>query len=605
MTGTPEIAPPAPRVQAAVLVALASVTFAVYARTLFCGFVYYDDGLYVFDNEFVRNGVTLAGLRHILTTGETGTWQPLALLSHTIDCQMYGLAAWGHHLTSIVFHAANAVLLAIALARLTGRFYLGAAVAATFALHPAHVESVAWIAERKDVLSTFFWVLCLIAYERYARRGGAARYAAVCALLALGLMAKPMLVTVPCVLLLLDYWPLRRMDRGVVRLLTEKAPLFALAAASSAITLIVQRHNQAIVSLENLPLDQRLANVAVSYVNYIALMVWPTGLAIDYPHPRDTLTAVRIAASCAVLAAVTIALLAARKRAPYALVGWSWYLGTLVPVIGFVHVGEQGMADRYTYVPSIGLAIAAVWSIAALVPAGHRSPAARAATAAFLCVALPAWSLATWKQIAHWRDTEALWVRAADVNPAHERAQRNLGAIYLDRGEWVRAVPRLEAAAQLNPSDPRTFHNLGYALLRIGNPGAALERFARAAQLDPSNADTRNSLGVCLLHLGRDAEAVTVLRDATRLDIRDAVVAADLASNLGVALLKTGEVDEAVALLRGAVAQHSQNAKLRNTFGIALNAAGQRDGAIGQFREALRIDPANTEAQRNLAALGG
>ena len=257
MMELPETTGPSRRTQYLLLGCLALVTLAAYARALTCGFVYYDDGLYVFDNVYVRTGFTLAGFRHIFVTGETGTWQPLALLSHMIDCQLFGLNAWGHHLSAIVLHAANAVLLAIARTRLTGRFYPGLAVAAIFALHPAHVESVAWISERKDVLSTLFWMLCLLAYERYARGGGRARYVLLCVLLTLGLMVKPMLVTLPCVLVLLDYWPLARFDRNKVRVFLEKVPLFAIVAASCAIALIVQRQNQAIVSLENLPLAAR------------------------------------------------------------------------------------------------------------------------------------------------------------------------------------------------------------------------------------------------------------------------------------------------------------------------------------------------------------
>lgn len=589
---------PSPRVRAALLAALALVTLVVYSRALFCDFVYYDDGLYVFDNEHVRNGFTRAGVAHVFRTGETAAWQPVAFLSHMLDCQLFGLNAWGHHLTSIILHAANAVLLSVALSRLTGRFYASAAVAAMFALHPAHVESVVWIAERKDVLSTLFWMLCLLAYEGYARRGGAGRYAALVVWLALGLMTKPMLVTVPCVLLLLDYWPLRRTHLGPVRLIGEKAPLFAMAAASCAVTLVLQKQTQAVVSLENLPLGMRTANVVVSYVNYIALLIWPSGLAIDYPHPKTSLSLLQIAASTAALAAITVTALAARARAPFAAVGWLWYLGTLVPVIGFVHVGEQGMADRYTYVPSIGLAIAAAWSVSALRPR-------RSIATGVLCAVLCAWAVVTWKQTAHWKNTEALWARAAAVNPANERAQRNLGAIYLERGDLAAAARHFELAAQLNPADPRAPHNLGYALLRMGNPGAALGAFQRAAEIDPSNADTLQNIGVCLLRLGRAGEAVGVLRNAAQIAGRDPVVVAAIAADLGIALLQTGATAEAVELLHDAVTRRPEDASLRNTFGIALSAAGRADDAIAQFREALRIDPTNRNTQRNLAALGG
>ena len=562
---------PGRRTRYALLAALALATFAAYARALFCDFVYYDDGLYVFDNPFVRSGMTFAGLKHIFVTGETGTWQPLALLSHMIDCQLFGLRAWGHHLTSIVLHTANAVLLAIALGRLTGRCFAALATAAVFALHPAHVESVAWIAERKDVLSTLFWILCLLAYERYARRGGAVRYIAVVVLLALGLMAKPMLVTLPCVLLLLDYCPLRRTERGWTRLVIEKLPLFALAAASSIATLIVQRQNQAIVSLENLPLSLRFSNAAVSYVNYIALLIWPAGLAIDYPFPKGSLTVVRVVASCAVLGAVTLTAFAMRARAPYALVGWLWYLGTLVPVVGFVHVGEQGMADRYTYIPSIGLAIAAVWTFDAAA-ARARSPwPARAIAAAFACIALPAWSYMAWKQIGHWKNTESLWARAASVNPSNERAQRNLGAVYMERNDFARAVPCFDAARKVKPDDPRTQYNLGYALLRLGSPSAAVDPLANAVKRDPANVAAQNDYGVCLIQLNRDAEAIRVLEDAAHVETPDRALAANVLSSLALALAKTGRADDAKERLR----------------------------------EALRLDPSNVNAKRNLEAMGG
>jgi Flp pilus assembly protein TadD len=597
----PETVGPSRRTQYFLLACLALVTLAAYARALTCGFVYYDDGLYVFDNVYVRTGFTLAGLRHIFITGETGTWQPLALLSHTIDCQLFGLSAWGHHLSAIVLHAANAVLLAIALTRLTGRFYPGLAVAAIFALHPAHVESVAWISERKDVLSTLFWMLCFLAYERYARGGGRARYVLLCALLTLGLMAKPMLVTLPCVLVLLDYWPLARFDRNKVRIFLEKAPLFAIVAASCVVTLIVQRQNQAIVSLENLPLAARLENVAVSYVKYIAIMFWPAGLAIDYPHPKDTLPLPQVLASCALLAAVTVAVVATRRRAPYALAGWLWYLGTLVPVIGFVHVGEQGMADRYTYVPSIGLTIAVVWTIEAWLSRAPRIAAAHGVRIAIILPLLAICSVLTWKQIGNWKTTESLWARAVAVNPMNERAQRNLGSLYVERKEYARAVPHLDAALKLFPGDPRTLRNLAYAHQQLGNIEMALDLFMRATRIEPDNIDTRNNAGLCLMALNRDAEAVSILQDAARLRPGDA----DVASNLGIALCKTNRVDEAIAVLKDSARQHPAIATLHNNLGIALNMKGARDEALAEFREALRIDPSHDDAKRNLKALGG
>lgn len=604
MTALIDSATPSARMRIALLAGLALVTLAVYSRALFCDFVYYDDGLYVFDNRYVRDGMTFAGLRGILVTGETGTWQPVALLSHMIDCQLFGLDPWGHHLTSIVLHAANSVLLTLALTRLTGRYYPSLVVAAMFALHPAHVESVAWVSERKDVLSTLFWMLCLLAYERYARLGGVGRYAALLVLLALGLMTKPMLVTLPCVLLLLDYWPLRRTNTGHARLLIEKLPMFALVAASSVITVIVQRQNRSIVSLENLPLFARLGNVAVSYVKYVALTVWPSGLAIDYPHPKMSLSILSIAASSAVVVAMSMTAFLARDRAPYASVGWLWYLGTLVPVVGFVHVGEQGMADRYTYIPTIGLAISVVWIVDAFIHGVSVGRRIQALSSVCLAMALPTWAALTWIQIGYWKDTEALWARAVAVNPKNERAQRNLGAVYVERKDHAKAIPHFQAAASLNPNDPRTLHNLGAALMRIGDPNSALESLTRAANIDPANADTRNNIGICLIRLNRDAEAVAVLREAARLGVADPILAADIATNLGVALWKSGQSDEAIQTLQRAVERYPGQAKLHNVLGIVFNSKGQRADAIAQFQEALRIDPAFEDARRNLRALG-
>lgn len=594
----------ASRMRAVLLAALFIATIAVYGRALFCDFVYYDDGLYVFDNEAVRNGFSLSGLRTIFITGMTGTWQPIALLSHMIDCQLFGLNAWGHHLTAVLIHALNAVLLCAALTRMTGRFYPSLAVAAVFALHPAHVESVAWISERKDVLSTLFWMLCLIAYTGFSRRGGVGRYASLASMLVLGLMTKPMLVTVPCVLLLLDYWPLQRMDRGVSRLVGEKLPLLAVVIASCAITLIIQRQNQAIVSLENLPLSTRLENVWVSYVKYIWTMIWPVGLAIDYPHPKDSLSSFRVTGSVALLAGITVWAAYLWKRAPYFIVGWLWYLGTMVPVIGFVHVGEQGMADRYTYIPTIGLAIAGVWCADDFLPKAGRNVAARRMVIALFILVLGIWSVLTWKQIGYWRNTETLWARAVEVNPNHERAQRNLASLLVDRNDYVNAIKHYEAAAALNARDPRNWNGLGLAHLRLGDPVRALQFFETSQAIDADNVDTRNNIGVCLLKMNRDAEAEEVLTQAAGAGTADLVLAAEVTANLGVALMKRGKAEEAERVLASGATRYPDSAKLRNVYGVVLNSRGKREEAVAQFREALRIDPKFEDAQRNLDVLG-
>lgn len=376
----------------AVYALLAAVTLAVYAQVHDFEFVNVDDPIYVTDNPQVQAPLSATGVAWAFTNAHSGNWQPLTWLSHMLDYQVFGLRAGGHHLVNVLFHVLNALLLFEVLRRMTrddassDGLWRSAAVAALFALHPLHVESVAWVAERKDVLSTLFWLLTMAAYLGYVRRPSYGRYAWVLAAFALGLMAKSMLVTLPCALLLLDYWPLRRARRAS-RLVAEKAPLFALSAAFSAVAVMAQHRGESLMSLEAYPLRWRAANAVVTYVHYLRETVWPTGLAAYYPHPKSALPLWHVAAAGVAILALTVLAVHWRKRRPYLLVGWLWYVGTLVPVIGLVQIGTQGMADRYTYVPSIGVFIALVWGLAEL--AGRlRIPGK--ATAAALCAVLAA-----------------------------------------------------------------------------------------------------------------------------------------------------------------------------------------------------------------------
>jgi hypothetical protein len=372
-----------------ICMALAAAVAAAYAPLWDAGFAGLDDHLYVSGNPHVQQGLTREGVAWALGSTKASNWHPLTWLSLMLDCQLFGAGAGSHHLVNVGFHVANSVLLFLVLRRMTGRRWPSALVVALFALHPLHVESVAWVAERKDVLSTLFWILTMGAYVRYARRPGVLRYLPVFAFLLLGLMAKPMLVTLPFVLLLLDYWPLGRLARAeagatglapsgevaggrrakVWRLVLEKVPLLVLAAASCVVTFAVQRHGEAVMPLERLALPARMANAAVSCVAYLGKMVWPQGLTVLYPYPADR-PAWEVAAAAAFLLAVTAAAAALVRRRPYLAVGWFWYLGTLVPVIGLVQVGEQPMADRYTYVPLIGTFIMVAWAAGDLAGGG-------------------------------------------------------------------------------------------------------------------------------------------------------------------------------------------------------------------------------------------
>jgi hypothetical protein len=445
--------------------ALTVLTLAAWLPTLRNGFVNLDDGLYVTGNPHVRQGLTRASLAWALTANVANNWHPLTLLSHLLDVQLFGLDPAGHHATSLLLHLANVLLLFAVLtkmtARMTGAPGRSAAVAALFAVHPAHVESVAWVAERKDVLSALCWLLAMAAYERYARRPSPGRYLLVALAMALGLAAKPMVVTLPFALLLLDVWPLERLQLGWKRLMVEKLPLFALSAASSLITLHYQKTSLA--PLDVLPWSFRLAGAAVSYVAYLRKLFLPRNLAVFYPVPLEIPTW-EILGAVTLLAAITAFSLWKARRAPWLLVGWLWFLGTLVPVIGLVQVGRQAMADRYTYLPSIGLFLAVVWGIAEL--AGHRR--AVLATAAAVVIALLA--VGTWRQAGSWKDSDALYRHALAVTHGNYLAHLGLAKALAAERDWNGAAEQYRAALALRPGLVEARSGLDAMLRVIGSP---------------------------------------------------------------------------------------------------------------------------------------
>ena len=456
-------------------IAITLLTLALYWRVQGHGFLHYDDYQYVVDNPHVRHGLTRQGVLWALTSGYASNWHPLTWLSHMLDCELYGLNPQGHHLNNLLLHIANALLLFRLLLRMTGALWRSAFVAALFALHPLHVESVAWVAERKDVLSTLFWMLTLGAYLRYRERPTGTRYLATLFLFALGLAAKPMLVTLPFVLLLLDCWPLGRMPspRSLLPLVREKAPFFVLAALSSVITFWVQSHWGAVVL--SIPLKERLANALVSYVGYGAKMLWPVNLACFYPHPLDGLPLWQAAGALLLLAGVTVAVVRAGRRLPYLAVGWLWYLGTLVPVIGLVQVGAQAMADRYTYVPLIGLFVMLSWGAGSLAAKG---PLPKIATAALSAALLAALLPLTWSQISHWKDSETLFAHALEVTDRNLLAHNNLGNALARQGRLEEAEFHLVEALRLRPDYAAAQNNLGILRLRQGRFEEAAGHFA-------------------------------------------------------------------------------------------------------------------------------
>lgn len=548
------------------------LTLAAYMPVWRAGFVNLDDPDYVTLNSHVRAGLSSANLAWSFSTFHAANWHPLTWISLQADAQLYGLEPAGFHVTNVILHAGSAVLLFWSLSRMTGLAWPSALVAALFAAHPLHVESVAWIAERKDVLSGLFWMLTLQAYARYTERPSTGRYAWVALALAAGLLAKPMLVTLPFVLLLLDYWPLGRLwpGRGGVPgvrhrqvepsssrsarpgtsfawLLAEKTPLLALCAASCVMTSLAQGSARAMRSLGEFPLSVRLENAVVAYAVYLGKAVWPVGLSAFYPHP-GTPPAWKLAGALAVLLGASALAVWGRRTHPYLLVGWLWYLGTLVPVIGLVQVGAQGLADRYTYLPLLGVFVAGVWTVKELADRLKCRPlAAVLGVAAVMgCMVL------TWVQIANWRDSFSLWSHALAVDPRNAVAHINLGACLGMRGELAAATRHYRRAIELSPGYGRAHGDLAVVLARQKDFPGAIKHFQAALALGADDpARVHNGLGTALEAVGKMAEAAREYQRALETDpgyIRAHYNLARLLFDRGAVLEAQQHLDEALRL---------------------------------------------------------
>jgi tetratricopeptide (TPR) repeat protein len=514
-----------------VCICLVVLTWAVFWQTLRHDFVNYDDPRYVYQNTKITSGLSIAGIVWAFTHIHSENWHPVTTITHMLDCQLYGLKAGGHHFSNVLFHTIGVVLLFVVLQQMTGALWRSAFVAAVFAIHPLHVESVAWVAERKDVLSGVFFMLTLLAYVHYVRAPSTWRYLTVAFVFALGLMSKPMLVTLPFVLLLLDYWPLgRTRDNGsngrrqLLSLLLEKIPLMALSAVSSVVTFLAQRG--ALGWTEQLPILARVNNALVSYVTYVRQMFWPANLAVFYPHPENRLPLWGILLAVAVLIGITIAATILRKSAPYFITGWLWYLGMLVPVIGLVQVGWQGHADRYTYLPQIGLYIAGTWAVADFTAAWHRHRLVVGA-AALLVISAFAWS--AWIQASYWRDSETLFNHALAVTPNNDVAQNNLGIVFLQNGQLDEAISRLQAAIDLRPENGPAHNNLAKALLQKGRLADAMIHYRKFLEIEPENVEARNILGTALIQQRRVREAIEQWQDALAIEPENGNASSNLA----------------------------------------------------------------------------
>ncbi|MCC6487018.1 MAG: tetratricopeptide repeat protein [Candidatus Hydrogenedentes bacterium] len=591
-------------------VLLLSCSLFVYARAVQGDFVSYDDGVYVTENAFVQSGLNARSVAWAFTNGHSGNWQPLTWLSHMLDCEVFGMAPWGHHFTNILLHAMNAALLYLALKSMTPKTGASLFVAAFFALHPAHVESVAWVSERKDVLSVFFGLLALLAYAAYAKKPRWTAYAVLVCFYALSLLAKPMLVTLPVVLLLLDFWPLRRMrtdghgrartdtdskdSRGVLGLVVEKLPLFVLAGGVSLVTVFAQRN--AMSSLEGLPLGMRLSNAAIACWRYIYKALWPFDLAVFYPHPRETIPPAIALTAAAALMAVTLAAILLRRRSPFLLTGWLWFLITLLPVIGIIQVGVQAMADRYTYLPYIGLGIVGAWGVPHVLPKGF----ATKVTLTLFALALAGfWSWRTVVQVGYWRDSETLFRHSLAVTGENEVALNGLANALIAQARLEEALPYLERAARMNAANAETFYNLGTVYQGMGRSDSAIAYYQQAIQVNPGYSRAYNNLGVTLMGQNRHEEAAQALLKALEADPANV----EAVGNYGAALLSTGKLDEAESHLRSALERFPEEASLHNNLGAVLAAKGEVAGAREAFAEALRLDPGFPEAQRGLDAM--
>jgi hypothetical protein len=563
---------------------LAVATLAIYLPVIAHPFINYDDRDYVTENQHVQAGLSTQTIAWAFTSADQANWHPLTWLSHELDCEVYGLNSHGHHLTSVLIHTANVLLLFLLLQWATGATGASATVAALFALHPFNVESVAWVAERKNLLSTFFFQLTLVAYGWYARQPSLRRYAAVAGLLAVGLAAKPMVITLPFVLLLLDYWPLARIQGWATptpafpvpqapwpRLLLEKVPLLALSAASAAITVFAQRSGHALESLGHIPTHLRLENAVYSYAKYAVKIFWPVNMALLYPHPLNKLTFLMV---------VSLLVWQSRKRHPYAITGWLWFLGTLVPVIGLVQVGPQGMADRYAYIPTIGIFVLLAWSFKDWASSrsgisGWLKPIAFAVLT-FLAVL-------TFRQLGYWRSSEALWTHTLQVTEDNFIANDMLGSLLVQERR-PEALQYFEAAARIAPWDPTSHQAVGAALQDRGDLQGAIREYQVVLHAkDPKIlAYTYANLGVIYRELGNDAAARMSSEQALRSD--------------------TATVRDMIQKLSAMVqARPAAPGYLR--LGLLLEGVGQSQDARSAFERALELDPGFAPAHQALQNL--
>jgi tetratricopeptide (TPR) repeat protein len=664
---------------------LAALTILAFLPIGGCDFINFDDPAYVSENVHIQNGLTMEAIRWAFTTSYQANWHPLTWMSHMLDVQIFGLIPRWHHLTNLFFHIANTILLFLIFCLMTKAPWKSAFVAALFAIHPLHVESVAWVAERKDVLSTFFWMLTIGAYIHYVEHrtedGGQRtgvfrlpssvfRYSAVLTFFVLGLMAKPMLVTLPFVLLLLDFWPLQRFDKlgrqilteenkslpgnkgkkkssgakglsgvGQVQktemhryrwasirpLVVEKIPLFVLAALSCVVTCAAQAKGGAVKSLQSFPLDSRIANALVSYIVYIGKTVWPSGLAVYYPHP-GLLPIWQVMGAVLLVIAVTVGVVWRAKRFPFLVTGWFWFAGTLVPVIGIVQVGNQAMADRYTYIPLIGLFILAAWGIPELLSKLRCRKEALFASSALVLSSL---LVVTWLQTGYWQSSIALYDhalsvnsrndvirynlglayakignlgqaienydRAIDLNPGYVDAYVSRGIVYDELQSFVRAIEDFDSAVKMDPKCAYAFNDRGADYAKLGNGKQAIEDYGRAIEANPEYAEAHYNRGILYQARGNLRQAIEDYDRAIEIDPKYA----EAYGNRGAAYYTLGNHRQAISDYSRAIEIKPGHAEAYYNRGVAYGGVGDYRQAIADYDKAIELNPKYAEAYNN------
>ena len=546
---------------------------SVYLQVKDHQFISLDDNKYVTENSHVLSGLNLENIKWAFTSVYASNWHPITWISHMMDVDIFGMKPGMHHLTNVIFHILNSILLLIVLNQMTGALWRSAAVAALFAFHPLHVESVAWIAERKDVLSTFFWMLTMLAYHRYVGSRTISKYLLMILFFSLGLMAKPMLVTLPFVLLLLDFWPLKREElslanngpqteqpwwpkinlRDILRLIPEKVPLLIMALAACVVTVYAQS-GEAVNSLEQVSFASRIQNVIITYVAYLWKMVWPLNLAVFYPYPKQ-FSILTVGLCLLLLIAITVIVLMSARRLPYLVTGWLWYLGTLVPVIGIVQVGYQSMADRYTYIPLIGIFVMIAWGIPELL---DKWKFKKIALVRLTGIVIPILIVCSWMQVGYWENSITLYEHALTVTKDNYLVHTNLAAVLSEKGDFQGGTYHFYEALKIDPQDVIANDGLGKIFYRTHKYDEAIKQFSEVLKLDPKNVIAHDELGGTLLEMGKYDEAIKRFSEALELDPKNFIAYI----GLGSVLAKEGKISEE---------------------------------ALGNFIEALKRDPNNAD----------